>query len=983
MLLSETFKQRLKVLAGVPTSENLISEGDKRNVIITKIKFPEELQKEIADWAHNLSDKYSIWIADSLKKTLIQIGYIDENGELDTGVQKSEKDGNLSPQRRNVIEEIRKAIKAFTPEYEHILDWLRNRTVLAPEQDQLNLKALTFQQATLRSKAWHEALKDIQGGKIQDEDGEIVMNFPDGFYWIKLGRAKCEKEAAAMGHCGSGRGMLYSLRKDQYPYITTDVSESGVVLQMKGRANTKPKAEFHKYIIPFILGDNPNVNYFHSTYQPHTDFRLEDLNDIELKNVVLKKPSLLKHQMGVLKRLSLEDIKMLLLKYPDIFKYENISDNLILSDVLQNEDMVNWALDNAPKLFWVQNWGTVKFNQEQLKKALSKKEVSEGIFLDQMNLDKDTLNWVVKNRPEMFATSKHILEYLSDEQKDYLVKHYPKAFTHYISMLEYNDVKNDKEILQLLGPDRLRALFISNPELFSRRSRISYIVFNAFLTPELLSNYIRNHSKDNDPFGILSSVPDLNQLAPHFDADLGLFFIQHYPMEFYGAQLLEKTKEEGWEKVGRYIVDHHLDWIKQYSEYNKKLNIHNWNLTPIQKQKIVNAEIQGKLNILSLYSHEEMEKINFSPAQKNELISSKEVLNNLTFDTIQGLKLSPEKTQELIIYLFENNNNDESYQLTLAKEIEEVLGEQYVFEIYKQHPEFFNALIYPVRFKDIERLKKYNGVYTTYTDESIKLRFDDWQDSDLLDFFDDNAREGGKDIAKSIANYELDFHSYDYTFESIDNNFSDLDQINSARVKYLIKKAFPPGFKKQIQAMTNSQLVDVLNNPEEFAEGGYNDSLLDDIKTTFVRAVEDAQRQADEDEYWKLFIRPISELLGKSEWANVKTKKKGEEKIEDKQMLEFEISYKELVDFIKDAQSYGYYDDGFIDISSAGNLNNIIAYALDERGDRLTIKVPYYGVQGDFGKDELNERFSELLFENNEISTLLDKAKVIVKKEKK
>ena len=35
-----------------------------------------------------------------------------------------------------------------------------------------------------KSVEWHESLK--AGGVIEDEHGEIVMSFPDGFYWIDL-----------------------------------------------------------------------------------------------------------------------------------------------------------------------------------------------------------------------------------------------------------------------------------------------------------------------------------------------------------------------------------------------------------------------------------------------------------------------------------------------------------------------------------------------------------------------------------------------------------------------------------------------------------------------------------------------------------------------------------------------------------------------------------------------------------------------------
>jgi len=83
----------------------------------------------------------------------------------------------------------------------------------------------------------------------------VVLTFPDGFYWIRLNKNFCRDEAEAMGHCGRGSGILYSLRRDKYPYVTVDLV-NGVITQIKGRGNTKPKPEYHKYIKPILLEAN-------------------------------------------------------------------------------------------------------------------------------------------------------------------------------------------------------------------------------------------------------------------------------------------------------------------------------------------------------------------------------------------------------------------------------------------------------------------------------------------------------------------------------------------------------------------------------------------------------------------------------------------------------------------------------------------------------------------------------------------------------
>ena len=62
-----------------------------------------------------------------------------------------------------------------------------------------------------------------------------------------------------MGHCGSGEGILYSLRKDKHPHLTGDV-DRGSLIQLRGRANTKPKAEYHSYIVDFLLNDEVGIS---------------------------------------------------------------------------------------------------------------------------------------------------------------------------------------------------------------------------------------------------------------------------------------------------------------------------------------------------------------------------------------------------------------------------------------------------------------------------------------------------------------------------------------------------------------------------------------------------------------------------------------------------------------------------------------------------------------------------------------------------
>lgn len=995
MLLSQEFKKRLLELAGVSAGQNLISEADKRGVITGKLKIP----KEIADWAHNLSEKYSIWIADSAKKSHLKNAETwvsdDAGSESLEELKKAWELKNLSdaktPSELRFANMIQEFAKLKTGDYQYILDWLKGRGTLAPEHDQINFKTLTFDEAKKRSKDWHDNLAAIQGGKIEGEQGEVVMTFPEGFYWIKIGKDYCPEEAKAMGHCGRAAGTtLYSLRREQYPYVTAAVKEEtfGIVTQMKGRANTKPKAQFHKYIIPFIVGNNPDITYFQSTYNAQTDFNISDLSETELVQVVNKKPSLL---MGdgiiAIKKLPEQEVKKLLVNHPEIFKYEFISDRIQLSDILRNKEMVDWAIANAPKLFWMHNWGTVKFDTEQLHKALASEVLTEHLYIDQMNLDKATLNWIVINRPNMFNDSIHTLEILSDEQKDYLVKNHPNAFRFYLSRLKYDDSNYDKAIVKLLGADRLRVLFVKEPGMFAQQdvSRISYYVFGQFMTPELADKYIKSHSESDDPLRIFAknNYKRLHEFSNYINQNTSMYLLAHYPESFYASGMIGNANKEGGDAIGRYIVDHHFDWL---TRYNYKLNIFDWKLTPAQKQKIVDSDTEGKTSILYDYNAEELQKINLSTEQKKQLID----IGNTepTIDMLEGFKFKVDRTgnlfepavdeaENLILKLLESNPDEHKRIINI---IDEMYGEEYLKSLYIKHKDAFDNLYLIVKLKDVKELKKYDSKDVSYTNEGVKIRFDDWTDTDLLDLFDD------PDVAKRIANYELDYYGHNYSFEDIDNNFDELDQVNTARVKYLITKAFPKEFKKTIQAMSHSQLVNILNDPDSISEEpiDYNGDIIDEIKNVFTRSVEDAQRNADENEYWKLFLKPIKDFFGEPEWATIKVKKKGEDKVEEKNMLEFKLSYGEIQELIKDAETEDYSsEEGSYPENEAGYLIKIIKMALQHRGEEFEIDEPHYGVSGDINKDDLNEHFNELLYENDEFSELLDKAKITVKKQPK
>lgn len=175
-----------------------------------------------------------------------------------------------------------------------------------PQISQLNLAGHTLESGL---KALDEVEQKYQSSSKEDLvslKGDKITSGAKNRHWYNLGVAGDEEEAKAGKHCGnmpafqSGRKheRLISLReptghKNKLKQHLTAVSNKGYITELKGKANTKPKAEYHNEI--FDLFDHPDVKgYVGGGYASASNFDVEDIADpkIEerLKNLMIKKP---------------------------------------------------------------------------------------------------------------------------------------------------------------------------------------------------------------------------------------------------------------------------------------------------------------------------------------------------------------------------------------------------------------------------------------------------------------------------------------------------------------------------------------------------------------------------------------------------------------------------------------------------------------------------------------------------------------------
>ena len=265
----------------VESVKHILTEADKRNVIINKIGY----SKEWADEFHNLSDKYSLWIADSYLKKKMS----DNNRTKEEALKKiNEKGPDATYTWFNGIQAT----------YQYILDWLK-----APRREEIDLQNLTYDDAYLKAREWHESLKTGETKKYE-ETGEIIIDYRDsrgvGYYWVNRKTKHCSEEQKRMGHCGKTDlgDTLFSLRNvnefgEGQSFITIAYKNDGTVYDFKASGNQKPSPKYHKYIIDILTQDKYPINNLSSAgHSPETNFKISNLKPEQIEYVYSKNEAL-------------------------------------------------------------------------------------------------------------------------------------------------------------------------------------------------------------------------------------------------------------------------------------------------------------------------------------------------------------------------------------------------------------------------------------------------------------------------------------------------------------------------------------------------------------------------------------------------------------------------------------------------------------------------------------------------------------------
>ena len=327
--MDETLRKRI--------IETLLTEKDNRDKI-KKIG----LSQDIADWAHEISNKLSLTVANMLKDK-----YESEMANLDNKISIEAFKDEYTEDFRAISDLLQRTpnrppvdVRTLTYDeaidlvnkYRYISDWLNH-----PESTAL----AEFGPGFLTKKTWDEAIAMADefhqnltaGGDVEDlldEKDEIFHEFGDGFMWVLRKDRKCGKGAKSMGHCGTASKpdmFLLRLIKGSKEFITADWHpQDKYIMQLKGLKNKKPLPAYHPYIIWLIREwDGVDKLKTHEGYLPHTNFQLGDLDPKVAAQIIGENPNI--QPIRVILNYTPTENKAALIS--NLFKYDSFLNKLI------------------------------------------------------------------------------------------------------------------------------------------------------------------------------------------------------------------------------------------------------------------------------------------------------------------------------------------------------------------------------------------------------------------------------------------------------------------------------------------------------------------------------------------------------------------------------------------------------------------------------------------------------------------------------
>jgi hypothetical protein len=287
----------INILKEYNNKYGVLLEGSKLDILTDEKKFG--MNKEVATVFDEVGKKLAIWLANKYLKF-----YYDE------GKKMAEKD----IPNQQILEWAKERLNRLIPQ--------RLREGLIPIMDYIqvglngnksSLDDLSIVEIMSKQQQWHDSLGIGEGNINYIENAPILIDFRnedgEGYYWADLNVKNSPEECERMGHCGrSSYGYLYSLRSDKKlpggkyklnrSHLTASIGTDGILYQLKGPKNSKPKEEYHKYILPLFYAESDSgegdylIQGFGTEYATQQDFKLTDLPDQTIRELYRNRPEL-------------------------------------------------------------------------------------------------------------------------------------------------------------------------------------------------------------------------------------------------------------------------------------------------------------------------------------------------------------------------------------------------------------------------------------------------------------------------------------------------------------------------------------------------------------------------------------------------------------------------------------------------------------------------------------------------------------------
>jgi hypothetical protein len=446
----------------IESIKQIISEASKKQILMDKIGFNEEN----ADILDTLCGPLSVWMAKKM------MGLQQQN---------STSWGNPPKEGVELIDQMNNngIIRKYRPTIQSIMDWVR----VGLNGNVKQYQNLSFLELTNLSKQWHDSLEVGQGDINYNEKNPVLLDFRDkdgnGFYWADLETKNSPEECERMGHCGrSSYGYLYSLRqvvpinnkfKLNKSVLTAAISEDGILYQLKGVKNSKPKDEYHRYIQPlfYVLGsegeeDDYLIQGFGTEYAAEQDFKLSDLPEETIKELYQNRPELFESRtmQRLLGQMGIIEVEPL----PTTFTLEIIPNHIkyyidggwdktyttpgvpgerryvsIFVEIMQGDAWELWSNDGYEDLGSYFQYTIDNETEERLWDIVRKMAQRDGIELDE-DLDlEDAIkevgnDWEIRN-----AISGAINDADADDYVNYLQNQVKSALEEYGNVFEFDD----------------------------------------------------------------------------------------------------------------------------------------------------------------------------------------------------------------------------------------------------------------------------------------------------------------------------------------------------------------------------------------------------------------------------------------------------------------------------------------------------------------------------------------------------------------